>query len=815
MHRVLLFLTLAGCADGDDYTRLYFTQDKADDLQWEDIGELQHLGPTLFDDGVNFGIYSARAERVELLLFDDPDADRPTQQFEMTRYDDVWNLYVEGVGPGQHYGYIAWGPNWTYEEDFYPGSVIGFQSDVDEAGNRFNPNKLLIDPYATVIHRDHDWSRGSAASGPHRDQPTYGAGSKGVVTDSTYSWQDDNWMAARREGTHHDWSEVVVYEVHLKGLTMNAASNQYGVEHFGTYRGLGEGASYLADLGITAVELLPIHEKPLDGGYWGYNNISYFAPEVSYSSAWNDGGEPVEVIDEFKWMVDQLHQAGIEVLVDVVYNHTGEGGLWRTKLFYNDYDGDFVCDPGAAVNLDSQEVSSLLTFRGIDSANYYVLSNANQSYWTGSTGVGNQTRANHAPMKQLIKDSLRYYVEELHVDGFRFDLAGVLGEPDGEPSQYWTDPTETILNEIADDPVFQENNIRIIAEPWTTAYDGSTQYPMSADDPTYGWSEWNANFRDFWRSFLNDDAWTLNRAQGAANFGAAMTGTQARYDWNGKQPYHVVNFITAHDGFTMFDLFAYTEKENGCGPLNPICCEDACSEWCDPTSGDSNNHSRSWADEWTKRQMMRNAFVGLMTSHGTPMMLGGDEWMRTKYGNNNSYTTWSDNEWNWFRWGEWTSGNANNVYRHRMHDFVRDLIRFRLEHTYALSPKTWGGGMPFAWKDANNQDATDATWAGRAIMMHYYDDGSWGDENELALLVNQHDYPVEFTLPGGRDWAVVIDTQPYYDLPGRSGEPTGWFDDNLDAEPTESRNIWLEDPQPVSGTYTVQPRSIVIVEQQR
>ena len=213
--------------------------------------------------------------------------------------------------------------------------------------------------------------------------------------------------------------------------------------------------------------------------------------------------------------------------------------------------------------------------------------------------------------------------------------------------------------------------------------------------------------------------------------------------------------------------------------------------------------------------MMRNAFVGLMTSHGTPMMLGGDEWMRTKYGNNNSYTTWSDNEWNWFRWGEWTSGNANNVYRHRMHDFVRDLIHFRLDHTYALSPEEWGAGMPFEWKSPQNQPADGTTWSGRAIMMHYYDDGNWSNENELALLVNQHDYAVDFTLPSGRNWEVVIDTQPYWDLPGRSGEPTGWFSQNPEADAQQSKNIRLDDPIPVSGTFTVQPRSIVIVEQRR
>lgn len=817
MRWLLVPLLLGGGCASSEYTRLYFVADKASELTWDDIGALEHLGPTITERGVNFGLFAANAERVELLLFDDPEADRPTQQFEMTRYDDVFNLYVEGVGPGQHYGYVAWGPNWTYEEDFYPGSVLGFHADVDERGNRFNPNKLLIDPYARAVHRDHDWGRGSAASGPHRAQSTYGAAAKSVVVDSQYEWQDDDWRQARRSGEHpgHGPADAIIYEVHVKGFSMNEASNQYGVEHFGTFRGLGEGAGYLADLGITAVELLPVHEKPLDGGYWGYNNISWFANEVDYTDAWHAGGEPVEWVDEFKWMVDQLHANGIEVIVDVVYNHTGEGGLWRTKLFFNDSDGDYICDPGNAVNLDSQEVASLLSWRGIDSASYYALANANQAFWDGSTGVGNQVRANHTPGQRMLLDSLRYMVDELHVDGFRFDLAAVLGEPDGQESQYWEQPEDTSLNLVIDDPVLREYNTRIIAEPWSTAYDGSTQYPMSTDDPAYGWGEWNANFRDWWRSFLNDDGWAMNARQGALDGGGVMTGSYDRYAWSGKQPYHTVNFITAHDGFTMFDLFSYTEKENGCGPLNPVCCFDACSEWCDPTSGDNNNHSRSWSDdESLKRQMMRNAFVGLFISHGTPMMLGGDEWMRTQYGNNNAYTTWSDNEWAWFRWGEWTSGNANNVYRHRMHDFVRDMITFRKAHSYALSPTTWGGGMPLVWKNELDAPADDLTWGSRHMMMHYLDDGSWAGNPELAILINLEQGPVSFTLPAGREWGLVVDTQAYYDRPGRFGEAPGWFDENPDADPFSSRNVRLDDPLPVSGSYEVQPRSIVILEQQ-
>jgi len=816
---MLTALMLLSCAS-TDYTRLYFTQEKAAELEWEAIGDLEHLGPTVFDKGTNFSLYSANAERVELLLFDDPESDRPTQQFEMTPYGEVWNLYVEGVGEGQHYGFVLWGPNWSYEDTFYPGSLEGYKADVDEAGNRFNPNKVLFDPYGKVVHRDHDWGRGSAASGPYRQESTYGAAAKSVVVTSDYAWNDDAWIDARKSGTleGHGPADAIIYEVHLKGISQNAASNQWGVENPGTYRGLGEMAGYLADLGITAVELLPVHEKPLDGGYWGYNNISYFALENSYSAAWFNGGEPVEVIDEFKWMVDELHAAGIEVIVDVVYNHTGEGGLWRTKLFYNDPDGDFICDPASYAPLDSQELTTMLSWRGIDNASYYQLANANQAYWQGSTGVGNQVRANHEPGRKIIMDSLLYMVEELHVDGFRFDLAGVLGEADDQPSQYWQTPSDTVLNEIIDHPVFQEHGTRMIAEPWTTAYDGSTQYPTSSNLDGYAWGEWNANFRDWWRSYLNnkdnegDGYFSLNDTQGLDG-GAVITASYDRYAWNGSKPYHTVNFITAHDGFTLADLFSFENKENGCGPLNPICCEDACSAWCDPNSGDDNNHSANWADSGLKRQAIRNAFVGLFLSQGTPMMLGGDEWMRTKYGNNNSYSTWADNEWNWFRWGEWTSTNRNNVFRHRMHDFVRDVITFRKEHSYAFAPEEWGGGMPLAWKNEFNGDADGSTWDSRHIMIHYYDDGNWSDVPEVAILMNMEGGPVNFELPGGREWGVVIDTQAYYDLPGTSGEPTGWFDDNPDADPFQSRNVQLDDPVEVSGNYEVPANTIVVLEQ--
>ena len=691
----------------------------------------------------------------------------------------------------------------------------GFRADVDELGNRFNPNKLLTDPYSKAYHRSHDWGRGYPASGPYADQSTWAAASKSKIVTSDYEWSDNEttWRAGRADGSIHPWNEVILYEVHVKGFSENAGSSAFGVEHFGTFQGLGEGAGYFSDLGVTAVELMPVHEKPDDGGYWGYNNISYFAPELSYSATYDQTGEPDEVIDEFKAMVDKLHQQGVEVVIDVVYNHSGEGGLWRTKLFYNDDDSDGLCDPGDAINLDSLEVATLYNLRGLDNQGYYMLTEDGQYYWQ-HTGVGNQLRANTAPMKKMILDSLRYYVEELHVDGFRFDLAGVLGEEDLSYESGWSDVSQSVLQDIANDPVLQEHNTRIIAEPWTTAYDPSTGFPAATEgDPTYGWGEWNANFRDWWRKFANED-YALGTSEGEVSGGGALTGSADRYQESGRAPYHSVNFITVHDGFTMFDLFSYTEKENGCGPLNPICCYDACSAWCDPTSGESNNHSANWSDAPQKRQMIRNMFVGLLVSHGTPLILGGDEWMRTQYGNNNAYTTSGDNEWNWFRWGEWTSQNTNNLFRLRMHDFVRDMTHLRSEHAYALAPSTYGGGMPFAWKDADNNESSEI-WNGRNLMLHYYDDGTW-NQPELAILINFEDSDVTFTLPSGRTWGRVVDTQSYYDLPGSSDEAdeAGYFNDNPDADPTASANIWLDSPLAVSGSYTVPSDTIVILVEQ-
>ncbi len=797
-----LVATALGCA-AEDYTRLYYTQPVAPSLVLEDLTTFDFMGPVLMDQGVNFCVYSENAERIELALFDDPESTQPSQQFELTRYGDFWSLYVEGIGDGQHYGYIAWGPNWTYDAEFRPNSELGFVSDVDEHGNRFNPNKLLTDPWAKAYHRGHDWSRGSVASGPWRSDSTYAAASKSVIVSSEYEWSEHEtlWRERRASGEldGHDWNDLIFYEVHLKGFTANSAS---GVDHPGTYRGMGEKAAYLGDLGVTAVELLPIHQKEYSlGGYWGYSNLSYFAPEIGYSADYEATSDPTVVLDEFKTMVDQLHQQGVEVIVDVVYNHTGEGGLWEDKIYYGP-------NPDEYYNIAWNEVASLYNMRGLDNQTYYLVSSDGQGF-EDHTGVGHDVRCNHEATRRLILDSLRFYVEELHVDGFRFDLGAVLGQVDGDSSS-WS-PETTVLKDIIDDPVLQANNTRIIAEPWSMgSYNGynflNGSYPSADDKPGYAWAEWNDAFRDFWRHFTNAPAlgydYPINSAMywDTVDGGGTLTGSEAFY--GAKNPYHSVNFITVHDGYTLYDLFSFDEARNMCGPLNPICCDDPYSVWCDLETPWAQTEA-NWGDEGTKRQLMRNMFTLLMVSRGSPLILGGDEWMRTQYGNNNAYSLQADNAANWFRWGEWQ--NTSSAKRHRMHDFVRQIIAFRKAHKAAFAPKEYGGGMALEWLNEEGRSKTD--WTDRHLMMHYAG-GDASGEKPVLVLINGESYEIEFQLPAG-SWARVIDTNSWWDTSdGYFGSAEG-----QDADVKLSANAMVDAPIELSGdAYGVAANSIVVLE---
>jgi len=813
-HKLVVFLTVlvahsvgvfaSGCtADDSDRVRLYRARPVAPSYTVASVAALEHLGPTVVDRGVNFGVYSENATRIDVLLFDGPDDARPTRQFEMSRFDNVWNLHIEGIGNGQLYGYVAWGPNWPYVETWLPGTIDGFVADVDALGNRMNPNKLLLDPYAKALTRDHDWGKASLASGPARTQSTWGAATKSVVTHSDYQWSagEDAWIARRHDASApgNGWNEQIVYEVHLKGFSADPAS---GVAHPGTFRGLGEKADYLEDLGITAVELLPIFEKPADGGYWGYHTLNWFVPESTYGADGTYTTKPQLIADEVKWMIDELHQRGIEVWLDVVYNHSGEGGLWREKLQYDDSNVDPVTASDLA-NYDAEEVASIYGMRGLDNQAYYCLDQSDKGLYWQATGVGNQLRTNHTPFEKLTMDSLRYWVDAYHVDGFRFDLAPALGAKDLD-YQHWDTSGQSLLNEIIEDPYFAERNIRMVAEPWAAGGDyaysiGKFPAADQATAPGVGWYEWNGRFRDWWRAFMNDDNWKLNTQEGDADGGFTLTGSDRYFDWNGRRPYHSMNFVTVHDGMTMYDLFTYAEKKNKCGPLNPTCCTAQLSVWCDTDSGENNNRSRNWGSdaggEVMKRQLMRNLFTAMMIAHGTPMILGGDEWMRTQLGNNNAYSSGADNPNNWFQWGTWQASDE----RVRMHDFVSQMTRFRKDHFGKLAPTEYGQGAPFLWRNAANSG--DPDWGSRNLMIHY-NDTTGGPP--LVILINLERGDVGFTLPAGM-WARLVDTQSYFDS-------DAWFTDS-GAPKNRSANVTLDAAGDISAEYVVKGSSIVVLEQ--
>ena len=815
------------------------------------------LGATVIDKGVNFAVYAEHATRVEVLIFDskNPDTAQPSIRLPMAKdkTSGIWTLYVYGLGVGTHYGYIAFGPNWPYNSKFYPNSSEGFITDCDEEGNRYNPNKLLIDPYTRRIHKDFDWySGGNPASGTERENSDWKSAAKSVVIKSEYQWSDNEikWRENRMKGDAfegHAANDLIYYEVHPKGFTAKAMD----ISNPGTWRGIGEKASYFADLGITAVELMPIAEKPDDGTYWGYNTIAFFAPEQRFATA-IDQKKTNGVHDEFKEMVDKLHQAGIEVILDVVYNHTGEGGFWRSKV--QDPQNDY----GTQANFDDRTAATIYSWRGLDNKAYYHLVNdtagkANQAY-LDETGVGNQMRTNNKPFRRFILDNLRFWVEEMHVDGFRFDLASILGVDDakvttnGDSSSgdnpYWeANVGNTVIQDIINDERMQKYNTRFIAEPWSLSQYVNGLFPKATNKDNFAWSEWNGRFRDMIRPFVNDDNYKLSETETRSpnwdrdiTIGNLLTGSSKMFQEFGdnRKPYHSVNFLTAHDGFTLYDLVTYWEKNNKCSMINTICCGDAYNAFCDTISGEDNNRSRNWcqiADCWEggcegdhcweagcnynenkntqgicndayhealKRQMIRNYFAFLMISHGSPMILGGDEYMRTQYGNNNAYPDSADNPWNWFRWGDWISDDASN----RMFDFVRTLIKIRKKYKEHLSPAEYlseGEGKDYLWWYPNGF-SSDNAWNNKSLGMYYPQKNS---TPELFVMINMEAFEDrDFTLPAG-EWKVLLDTQSYYDHDVFNNDP------GLDKK--FSRNVSLDGISTVSASYGVKPRTIVIL----
>ena len=678
--------------------------------------------------GTNFAIASSVAESVTLCLFDD--AGRETQIPLRDNDADVWHAFMPGVGPGQAYGYRVAGP-WD-----------------PARGLRCNPAKLLLDPYAKAVN-------GSVSFGPDvlgQDEADAGKPStldsaaqvpRSLVVDQAFAWQDGN-------RTRHRTSDTVLYEIHVKGFTMRHPD--IPPELRGTYAGLGHEAAiaHLLDLGVTTVELLPVHQNVPEAflaqrgltNYWGYNTIGYFAPHNGYSAAVR-AGRPGGQVAEFKSMVDALHQAGLEVVLDVVFNHSAEGGP----------DGPALC------------------FRGVDNTAYYRTEPGDPGAYVDTTGCGNSLNVGDPITLQLIMDSLRYWVLEMHADGFRFDLAPSLARQDGA-----FDKVSAFLDMVAQDPVV--SRVKLTAEPWDVGQMDS--YDLGRFPPL--WREWNGKYRDTMRDFWR------STPVGIGEFATRFAGSSDLYGTTGRRPTASVNLITVHDGFTLRDLVSYNDKHN----------EDNGEENRDGTSD-----NRSWnggAEGPTadpdllalRARTSRAMLTTLMLSFGVPLLLGGDEMGRSQQGNNNAYC--QDNETTWF---DWASADT------ALKDFTRDLIAFRRAHPVFRRRRFLTGveATQLQWFTPAGTPMDGSNWAdpdARAIAIYLdgsddpdrAEDGTFLVDDDFLVLVNSWWEPLEFVLPEVRPqarWQVEIDS---YDLGSGAG-------------PEEERKP--------GDTVTAGPRSVVVL----
>lgn len=683
------------------------------------------LGATWDGQGVNFALFSETATKVELCLYDNPTAREASLRIalpEVTAH--VWHGYLKGVGPGQLYGYRVHGP---YEP---------------EEGLRFNPAKLLVDPYAKALAGEINWDAslfGYKLGHPDfdlsRDEQDDAWGiPKGIVIDPSFDWGDDRQLDI-------PWHRLVIYEMHVKGFT--ARHPKVPAQLRGTYAGLAHPASieHLCQLGVTTVELLPIHahvddnyllEKGLTN-YWGYNSINYFSPHAQYASAGDRGGQ----VTEFKEMVKALHRAGIEVVLDVVYNHTTEGS----------------------------ELGPTLSFRGIDNKSYYRLVEDQPRYYMDYTGTGNSLNVEHPQTLKLIMDSLRYWVQEMHVDGFRFDLASTLAREDDEVS-----PRSGFLDIIHQDPILSRR--KLIAEPWDVGEGGYQvgKFPVL-------WAEWNGKYRDTVRRFWRGDDGQI------AELAFRQAGSSDLYESDGRGPHASVNFVTAHDGFTLHDLTSYDEKHNEANGENN-------------QDGTDENYSSSYGAEGptndpevlaVRERQQRNFLATLLFSQGTPMILGGDEIGRTQGGNNNAYC--QDDELSWHDWDL-------DQRRQALLAFTRRLIQLRHEHPnlhrrkfFRGRPRNGSDVHDISWFRADGEEMTDQEWEsewvrtlgirlGGGTLDEVDENGEPITDDTLLILLNAHEQAVPFVLPAAHadiSWEVLVDTAKP-DVPSepcrvRGGEP--------------------------------------------
>jgi glycogen operon protein len=671
-------------------------------------GQPYPLGATWDGAGVNFALFSEHADGVELCLFDHPAAAVAREPLELReRTDLVWHGYVPGLGPGQLYGYRVRGPH------------------APAQGLRFNPAKLLIDPYAKALAGELRWSDevfgyrvGDPASDLSRDdRDSAPFMPKAVVIDAAFDWEGDE-----RPGV--PWHRSIVYEVHVKGFTARHPAVPAGLR--GTYAGLAAPVvlDYLTGLGVTAVELLPVHHRVDElalvrrglTNYWGYNTIGFFAPDSRYSST----GRAGEQVSEFKSMVKTLHRAGIEVILDVVYNHTAEG----------------------------DHLGPTLSFRGIDNSAYYRLIPGKPRYYMDYTGCGNTLDMTHSRTLQLLMDSLRYWVQEMHVDGFRFDLASALAREFHDVNRLGT-----FFDVIQQDPVI--SRVKLIAEPWDLGEGGYQvgNFPI-------GWAEWNGRYRDAIRRYWRGDPGQV------ADLAYRLTGSSDLYQDDGRRPSASINFVTSHDGFTLADLVSYDAKHNEAnGEGNRDGTDDNLS-WNCGVEGPTDD-PRVLA---VREQQMRSFLATLFLSQGVPMLCGGDEIGRTQRGNNNAYC--QDNEISWFDW-------SPTARARRLLDFTRGVIRLRREHP-ELHRRKFFQGRPLChadmkdvtWLRPDGTEMTEAEWRQSTLRAFGFrlcgaamDDvderGEPVTDDTLLILLNASADATQFVLADphpGVCWEVLVDT---------------------------------------------------------
>jgi isoamylase len=704
-------------------------------------GQPYPLGATYDGAGTNFSLFSEVAEQVELCLFDDDGTETCVPLTEVTAL--CWHGYLQGIGPGQRYGFRVHGP---YEP---------------AAGHRCNPAKLLLDPYAKAVEGEVDWNPAVFGYLLGKDDLAIDTSNsapfvpRSVVTNPFFDWVNDR---PPRTPFH----ESVVYELHVKGFTIRHPDIDKDLR--GTYAGLSHPAAieHLTRLGVTAVELMPVHQFIHDHrlvakglrNYWGYNSIGFLAPHNDYSA----GGGLGEQVSEFKTMVRALHDAGIEVILDVVYNHTAEGN----------------------------HLGPTLSFKGIDNTAYYRLTE-DPRYYMDYTGTGNSLNMRHPHSLQLVMDSLRYWVVDMHVDGFRFDLAATLARELHE-----VDRLSAFFDLIQQDPVVSQ--VKLIAEPWDIGEGG---YQVGNFPPL--WSEWNGKYRDTVREFWRGEPATLGE------FASRLMGSSDLYQGDGRRPSASVNFVTAHDGFTLRDLVSYNEKHNEANG------ED---------NRDGESHNRSWncgvegetddpAVNQLRRRQQRNLLATLLLAQGVPMILAGDEMGRTQGGNNNAYC--QDNETSWVDW------SCREDYEDLL-ALTASLSAFRREHP-VFHRRRWFFGRPLrgsgvgdiAWFSSDGTEMSDDDWnsgiaKSLAVLLNgdaIPDPDPRGEritDDSFLLCFNAHHEPLRFTVPNtkfGERWVVVLDTDnlpaPHSEAEnlvgtaaGHGASPMAWHPDWGEGEPVKS-----------------------------